>query len=139
MSAPGSSSSSAPKYAAASINTSEVEKLRGSDNYQTWQTAMEYILMAAQVEHVVYEDQTPSEKAPADVAEAFNGANRVATAIIVQSLSGEVLRLLPARLTAHKIWLFVQENFFHDATVNFWQQLERVYETQYNPSTPINS
>jgi hypothetical protein len=77
--------------------------LTGSENYQTWETQVEYLLISIDAEDIVLEGVTLPDDATAEEERIFRKTKKNALTILVQTLSTDVLASCPCRLTPHDI------------------------------------
>jgi hypothetical protein len=86
-----------------SVKTDLVTKLTGSENYQTWETQVEYLLISNDAKDIVLEGLTLPDDATAEEEWIFRKTTKNALTILVQILSTDVLASCPRRLTPHEI------------------------------------
>jgi hypothetical protein len=109
-----------------SVKTDSVTKLTGSENYQTWETQVEYLLISIDAEDIVLEDLTLPDDATAEEERIFRTTTKNALTILVQTLSTDVLASCPHRLTRHEIWVHLRSLYYQENAFTFHAQLCKV-------------
>jgi hypothetical protein len=106
--------------------TDSVTKLTGSENYQTWETQVEYLLISIDAEDIVLEGLTLPDNVTADEERIFRKTTKHALTILVQTLSTDVLTSYPRRLTPHEIWVHLRSLYYQENAFTFQTQLRKV-------------
>jgi hypothetical protein len=100
--------------------------LTGSENYQTWETQVEYLLISIDAEDIVLEGLTLPDDATAEEERIFRKPTKNALTILVQTLSTDVLASCPRRLTPHEIWVHLCSLYYQENAFTFHTQLRKV-------------
>jgi hypothetical protein len=100
-----------------SIRPDGITKLTRADNYQTWETQVEYLLISSDAEEIVLENLQPLSDATAEELRLYRKIVKNALAILIQILAPEILTACHHRLSPHELWkhlrsLYYQENAF---------------------------
>jgi hypothetical protein len=109
-----------------SVKTDSVTKMTGSENYQTWETQVEYLLISIDAEDIVLEGLTLPDDATAEEERIFRKPTKNALTILVQTLSTDVLAACPRRLTRHEIWVHLCSLYYQEIAFTFHAQLRKV-------------
>jgi hypothetical protein len=109
-----------------SVKTDSVTKLTGSENYQTWEIQVEYLLISIDAEDIVLEGLTLPDDATAEEERIFRKTTKNALTILVQTLSTDVLASCTRRLTPHEIWVHLRSLYYQENTFTFHAQLHKV-------------
>jgi len=118
-----------------SIKLDNLTKLKGQENYQTWAKALKYVLKSQRAYEVVVEGYVPNDAADEQMKLTYKVTQDNGLAILIQSLTGEILNQLPEDLSAHEIWVFLRDSYFQDAPINFYGQLRKVFTLSPPSST----
>jgi hypothetical protein len=100
--------------------------LIGSENYQTWKTQVEYLLISIDVEYIVLEGLTLPADATAKEERIFQKTTKNALTMLVQTLSTDVLASCPHRLTPHEIWVHLRSLYYQENAFTFHAQVRKV-------------
>jgi hypothetical protein len=73
------------------IKINGIPKLIGADNYQTWETQVEYLLISIDAEKIVLENLQPPSDATAKELLLYQKIVKNALAIHIQTLTPEIL------------------------------------------------
>jgi inactivated superfamily I helicase len=74
-----------------SIKTDAITKLTRADNYQTWETQLEYLLIIINAEEIVLENLQPASDATAEELRLHQKIFKNAFVILIQTLAPEIL------------------------------------------------
>jgi hypothetical protein len=86
-----------------SIRTDGITKLTGADNYQTWETQVEYLLISINAEEIVLENLQPPSDATAEELRLYQKIVKNALVVLIQTLASEILTACPRHLSPHKL------------------------------------
>jgi hypothetical protein len=100
--------------------------LTGSENYQTWEIPVEYLLISIDAEDIVLDGLTLPGDATAEEERIFQKPTKNALTILVQTLSTDVLASCPCRFTPHEIWVHLGSLYYQENTFTFHAQLHKV-------------
>jgi hypothetical protein len=109
-----------------SVKTDSVTKLTGSENYQTWEIQVEYLLIPIYAEDIVFEGLTLPDDATAEEERIFRKTTKHALIILVQTLLTDVLTSCPHRPTLHEIWVQLRSLYDQENAFTFHTQLRKV-------------
>jgi hypothetical protein len=109
-----------------SVKTDLVTELTGSENYQTWETQIEYLRISIDAEDIVLEGLTLPDDATVEVEWMFWKPTQNALTILVQTLSTDVLACCPGRSTPHEIWVHLRSVYYQENAFTFHAQLCKV-------------
>jgi hypothetical protein len=109
-----------------SVKTDSDTKLIGSENYQTWETQVEYLLISIDTEDIVLEGLTLPDDATAEEEWIFRKSTKNSLTILVQTLSTDVLASCPRHLTPHEIWVHLRSLYYQENAITFHAQLCKV-------------
>jgi hypothetical protein len=73
-----------------SIKADGIRKLTGVDNYQTWETQIEYLLISINADEIVVENFQPPVDATAEELQLYLKIIKSAMAIVIQILTPEI-------------------------------------------------
>jgi hypothetical protein len=128
MSAPASTSAGCQSIlpvieTGTSIRTDRITKLTGADNYQTWGTQVEYLLINIDAEEVVLENLQPPSDATAEELQLYQNIVKNALAILIQTLAPEILATCPRHLSPHELWTHLRSLYYQENACTFHAQL----------------
>jgi hypothetical protein len=109
-----------------SVKTDSVTKLTGSENYQTWETQVEYLLISIDAKDIILEGLTLPDNATAEEERIFRKTTKNALTILVQTLSTDVLASCPRHLTPYDIWVHLRSLYYQENVFTFHTQLRKV-------------
>jgi hypothetical protein len=108
------------------VKTDSVTKLTGSENYQTWETQVEYLLISIDAEDIGLEGLTLPDDATTEEERIFWKTTKNALTILVQTLSTDVLASYPRRLTPYEIEVHLHSLYYQENAFTFHVQLRKV-------------
>jgi hypothetical protein len=108
------------------IRTDRITKLTGADNYQIWETQVEYLLISIDTGEIVLENlQLPSD-ATAEELRLYQKIFKTAFAILIQTLTLEILATCSCRLSPHQLWTHLHSLYYQENAFTCYAQLWKV-------------
>jgi hypothetical protein len=109
-----------------SIRTDGIPKLTGADNYQTWETQIEYLLIHIDTEEIVTKKLQPPSDATAQELLLYRKILENAFVILIQILTPEILAACPHHLFPHEFWTHRRSLYYIENTLTFNAQLQKM-------------
>jgi hypothetical protein len=109
-----------------SIKTDGITKLTGANNYQTWEMQVEYLLISIDAEEIVLENLQPPSDATAEELRLYRKIVKNALAILIQTLTPEILAACPCHLSPHELWTHLHSLYYQENAFTFHAQLRKV-------------
>jgi hypothetical protein len=91
-----------------SIRTNGIRKLTGADNYQTWETKVEYLHISIDAEEIVLENLQPPSDATAEELRLNRKIFKNALAILIKILALQVIAACPHPYTPHQLSIHIR-------------------------------
>jgi hypothetical protein len=95
-----------------SIRTDSITKHTGADNYQTWETQIEYLLISIDAGEIVLENLQPPSDTTAKELRLYQKIVKNALAILIQTLAPKILAACRHRLSPHELWTHIRSLYY---------------------------
>jgi hypothetical protein len=108
------------------IKTDSIIKLTRGDNYQIWETQVEYLIISINAEEIVLENLQPPSDATAQQLRLYQKIVKNALAILIQTLAPEILAACLPHLFPHELWIHLHSLHYQEQAFTFHAQLRKV-------------
>jgi hypothetical protein len=109
-----------------SIRSDTITKLTGADNYQIWETQVEYLHISIDDEEIVLDNLQLLSDATAEELQLYRKIFKNPLAIRIQTLALDRLAPYPPWLSCHKFWIHVHYLYYQENPFTFHVQLQKV-------------
>jgi hypothetical protein len=102
-----------------SIQKDSITQLIVADNYQTWETQVEDLVISIDAEEIVLENLEPPSDTTANELRLFRKILKNTLAILIPTLAAKILAACPCRLSPHDLWTYLSSLYYQENAFNF--------------------